>query len=74
MKFSTLENEILEWLKDLKRVFETILKEELSSHRDGVNHEITLKIKKIKFSLLISIRSEEQKIIKKYLNEMTKKE
>ena len=56
MKFNVLKNEILEWLKDLKKVFKTILKRELSSRRHEVNHEITLKIEKIKLLLLISIR------------------
>ena len=29
MKFNVLENEILKWLKDLKKVFEEIFKREL---------------------------------------------
>ena len=74
IKFNVLENEILEWLKDLKKVFETILKRKLSSRRYEVNYEITLRIEKIKSSLLILIRLEKQKIVKKYLNKMTRKE
>ena len=38
-----------------------------------MNHEITIKTEKIKSSLLISIRSEKQEIVKEYLDEMTKK-
>ena len=72
MEFNVLENEILEWLKDLKKVFGTIPERELSPHRNEVNYEITLKIEKIKSSSLISTRSKEQEIVKKYLNEMTK--
>ena len=74
MEFNVLENEILEWLEDLKKVFKEISERELSSHRNGVNYEITLKIDKIKSLLLIPIRLEEQEIVKKYLNEMTRKE
>ena len=74
MKFNVLKSKISEWLKDLKKVFETILEGELSSSRDEVNHEITLKTKEIKSLLLIPIRSKEQKIVKEYLNEMLKKE
>ena len=74
MRFNVLESEISEWLKDLRGIFETISEEELLSRRDEVNYEITLKTKKIKPSLLISIRSEKQEIIKKYLNEIIKKE
>ena len=58
MKFNVLENEILEWLKDLKKVFGTIFKRELSSRYDEIDYEITLKTEKIKSSSLISIRSE----------------
>ena len=61
-------------MKDLKEVFETISKRELSSRRYEVNYEITLKIERIKSLLLISIRLEKQEIIKKYLNEITRKE
>ena len=74
MKFNVLKNEILEWLNDLRKVFETILERELSPRRKRVNHEITLKIKKIKSSLLISIRLKKQEIVKKYLNEIIRKE
>ena len=74
MKFDVLKSEIPKWLENLRKVFEEISKRELSSHRDGVNHEITLKTEKIKSLLLIPIRSEKQKIIKEYLDEMTRKE
>ena len=74
MKFNVLDNEIPEWLKDLKEVFGEISERELLSYRNEVNYEITLKIKKIKPLLLILIRLEKQEIIKKYLNEMIKKE
>ena len=74
MKFNVLKNEILEWLKDLKEVFRTISKEELSFHRYEMDYEITLRIKKIKSLLLISIRSKKQESVKEYLNEMTRKE
>ena len=71
--FNTLENEIPKWLKDLRKIFEEISERELSPYRDGVDHEITIKTEKIKSSPLISIRLEKQKIIKEYLDEMTKK-
>ena len=74
IKFNTLENEILEWLKDLKKVFETIFERELLSRRHEVNYEIILKIKKIKSSSLISTRSKEQEIVKECLNEIIRKE
>ena len=74
MKFNVLENEILERLENLKKVFETISKKKVSSHYDEVNYEITLKTKKIKSSSLISIRLEKQKIVKEYLNKITRKE
>ena len=73
MKFNVIKNEILEWLKNLKEIFETISKEKLSLSYEKVDHKITLKTKKIKSSSLILTRSEEQQIVKKYLNEMTKK-
>ena len=73
MKFNVLKNEIPKWLKDLKKVFGTIFERELSSRRKEMNHEIILKTKKIKPSFLILIRSKEQEIVKKYLNEITKK-
>ena len=72
MKFYVLENKILEWLKDLKEVFETISEEELPSSRIEIDHEIILKIETIKPSSFILTRSEEE-IVKKYLNEMIKK-
>ena len=74
MEFNVWKNEIPEWLKDLKEVFEEILEGKLPSHYREVDHEITLKTDKIKPSLLISIRSEEQEIVKEYLNEITRKE
>ena len=74
MKFNVLKNEILEWLKDLKEVFGIISKRKLSFHRYEIDYEITLRTEKIKSSLLISTRLEKQKIIKKYLNKMTRKE
>ena len=74
IRFNVLENEIPEQLKDLKKVFKEISERELLSHRDGVDYEITIKTEKIKSLLLISTRSEKQKIIKEYLDEMTKKE
>ena len=55
MEFNVLENEILKWLKDLKEVFETLSKRELLLYRNEIDHEIILRIKKIKFLLLISI-------------------
>ena len=61
-------------IKGPKKVFRTISERELSSHRDRVNYEITLRTEKIKLSLLILIRSKKQRIVKEYLNEMTKKE
>ena len=73
MEFNALENDISEWLEDLKKVFEEILKEELPPHRDEVDHEITLKIEKIKPSLLILTRSKKQENVKEYLNEMIRK-
>ena len=74
MEFNILESEILEWLENLRKVFGTISKRELSSRRDGMDYEITLKIEKIKLLLLIPIRLKKQEIVKEYLNEITKKE
>ena len=54
-------------------MFETISKGELLLNHERVDYEITLKTNEIKSSLLISIRSEEQHIVKKYLNEMIRK-
>ena len=73
MEFYVLENEIPEWLKDLKKIFETISERELSSSRVGVDHEIILKTETIKSSSFILIRSKEQEIVKKYLDKMMKK-
>ena len=56
MNLNVIENEISEWLKDLKKVFETILKRELLSSYEEINHKINLKIKEIKSLLLIFIR------------------
>ena len=55
IKFNILENEIFEWLKDLKEIFEIISKRKLLFYRDEINYEIILKIKKIKLLLLIFI-------------------
>ena len=74
IKFNVLKSKILKWLKNLKKVFETIFEEELPSSRDKVDHEIILKIKEIKPSLLISTKSKEQEIIKEYLDEILRKE
>ena len=59
VEFNVLENEILKCLKNLKKVFETISEEKLSSNRDEINYEIILKTKRIKSSSLIFIRSKE---------------
>ena len=74
IKFNVLKNEISKQLKNLKKVFEIIFEKKLSSRRYEINYEITLKIEKIKSLLLILIRLEKQKIVKKYLNEITRKE
>ena len=74
MKLNVMENEIPDQLKDLTEVFKTILEGELSLSYEEVNHEIKLKTKKIKSSPLISIRLKEQQIVKKYLNEIIRKE
>ena len=74
MKFNIIKNKILEWLKDFKKVFGTISKEELLLYRERIDYEITLKTDKIKPSSLISIRSKKQYIVKEYLNEIIKKE
>ena len=58
MKLNVIKNEILEWLEDLKEIFKIILKEKLLFSRENVNYEITLREKKIKSLLLISIRLE----------------
>ena len=73
MKFNVLENEILEQLENLKKVFETILERELLPRYEEMNYEITLKTEKIKPLSLIFTRSKKQKIIREYLNEMIKK-
>ena len=74
IEFNMMKNEILEWLKDLKEVFETRLKEELLLSRERVDYEITLKTNEIKSSSLIFIRLEKQHIVKKYLDEMVRKD
>ena len=74
VEFNILENQILEWLNGLEEVFRTIPERELSPSREGVDHEITLINNKIKPSLLIPTRPEEQQIVKEYLDEMMKKE
>ena len=74
IEFNTLKNEIFKWLKNLKKVFEEISKRKLLLYRNKVNHEITLKTKKIKSLLLILTQSKKQKIVKEYLNEMIRKE
>ena len=53
-----MENEISDWLENLKKVFETISERELSFNREEVNYKITLKIKEIKLLLLILIKLE----------------
>ena len=73
MEFNVMKNEVFEWLNDLKKVFETIIEEELLFNRDKVNYEITLRKEEIKPFSLILIRLEEQHIIKNYLNEMLRK-
>ena len=57
IEFNTMKSEILEWLKNLKEMFETILKKELSFNYEKVDYEITLKTNEIKSSSLILIRS-----------------
>ena len=74
IEFNTIKDKISEWLKDLKEVFETILKKELPSSYKEVNYEITLKTNEIKSLSLISIRSEKQYIVKKYLDQMLRKD
>ena len=73
MEFNVIKHEISEWLKNLKKIFKTIFERELLLSYERVDHEITLKIKKIKSLSLILIRLEEQQIVKKYLNEIIKK-
>ena len=74
VKLNTMKNEIFDWLKDLKKVFETILKEKLLLSREKINYKIILKTKEIKSLLLISIRLKEQQVIKEYLDEIMRKE
>ena len=74
VKLNTIKNEISNWLRDLKKVFETISEEELPLSREEVDYKITLKTKEIKLLSLIVTRSEEQQIIKEYLNKMLRKE
>ena len=57
----------------MKKIFETIPEGKLPSRRDEIDHEIILKIEKIKSSSLIPIKLEEQEIIKEYLNEIMKR-
>ena len=59
MDLNIIKSKIPKWLKDLKKIFETISKDELLFSRKEVNHEINLKTKKIKSLLLILIRLEE---------------
>ena len=74
IEFNIMENKIPEWLRDLKEVFETIPEGELLLNREGVNYEITLKTNEIKPSSLIPTRPEKQHIVKRYLNEMLRKD
>ena len=60
MNLNVMENEISKWLKDLKKVFETISEKELLSSCKEVDYKITLKTKEIKSLLLILTRLKEQ--------------
>ena len=71
---NVMKNEILKWLENLKKVFETILEGKLLLSRERMNYKITLRTEKIKSSLLILIRPEKQQIVKEYLNDIIKKE
>ena len=73
VEFNILEDQIPDWLDDLKEVFKTIFEGELLLSRERVNYEITLINNKIKPSLLILIRPEEQQIVKEYLDDIMKK-
>ena len=54
-------------------MFETILKRELSFSRKEIDYEIILKTNEIKSLLLILTRSKKQYIVKKYLDEMLRR-
>ena len=60
MDLNAIKSKISKWLENLKEIFGTILKDELLSNREEVNHEINLKTKEIKLLLLILTRPEEQ--------------
>ena len=60
MNFNTFKNKVLKWLKNLKKVFKTILKGNLLLNCKEVNYKIMLKTKKIKLLPLIFIRLEKQ--------------
>ena len=55
-----MKNEISNWLKNLKEIFEIILEGQLLLSREEVDYEITLKTDKIKSLSLILIRLKEQ--------------
>ena len=73
IEFNVIKSEIFEWLKNLREVFKIILERELLFSREEIDHEIKLKTEKIKPSSLILIKSEEQHIVKKYLNKIIRK-
>ena len=54
-------------------MFETILEKKLSFNYEKIDYEITLKTNEIKLSSLILIKSKKQYIIKRYLNEIIRK-
>ena len=56
IEVNVIKNEISKWLKDLKKIFETILERKLLLNYEKVNYEIILKIKEIKSSSLIPIK------------------
>ena len=59
MNLNVIKSKIFKWLKELKKVFETILERELSFSYKEVNYEIILKIEEIKSSSLILTKPEE---------------
>ena len=60
MNLNVIKSKISKWLKDLKEIFRTILKDELLLNRKEVNYKINLKTEEIKSLLLILTRLEKQ--------------
>lgn len=65
--------ELLEWLKDLKEIFEDFPEETLSLERSSMDHAINLIQDQISSSSLIFEKTQDHQFIRETLDEMTRK-